>query len=579
MKSAVILANHAAILAKSTVILAKSAGVLAKSAAVVAKSAAVLAKSAAVLAKSAVILAKSAVILAKRAERLAFGADVGEIYPPVGIGLAFVPNSDLLNSMPPRRFALLFCLVTAPFLAGRAATFTYAGPPGAIAKVYRGQSFQFGYLTVPERHAAPGGKQIQLAVVILRAKQPGGGLPVFFLTGGPGGSATDIAPYFEVFSALQRQHDVVLIDQRGTGYSAPFLGIQGRVTYQGARDGFTNAGIDVTAYNTTEDAADIADLRTALGYSQVVLFANSYGTFLAQEVMRSHPAGIASVVMDGVLPAADTFIPNFNRNALHGLNALFRDVRRTPAANRAFPSFSRTYFKLLQTLRHRPLRMSDGTKVTIDDFQNSIEALLQSPERISLIPLFTTEIAARRGSAFVKRYLSFSDGVRGFAYGMYLSVLGTDWNQPDWLALTRRADAKLRPVIFRQANARSSLAVVFGVEAWQVPYLPQATRTPLQSPIPTLLLAGEMEAQTPFNGASTVAAGLPNSFLLMFPRSGHITGFTKGPALQALLQFVNNPAAKPAYSLASLRRPNFYATTIPPQSKSREAEPPLRFLH
>ena len=79
--------------------------------------------------------------------------------------------------------------------------------------------------------------------------------------------------------------------------------------------------------------------------------------------------------------------------------------------------------------------------------------------------------------------------------------------------------------------------------------------------------------------ARTVAAGLPNSFTLEFPRSGHITGFTKGPALQALLQFVNNPVAKPRYSLASLRRSNFYATTIPPQSKSREGEAPLRFLY
>jgi len=481
--------------------------------------------------------------------------------------------------MSPRRLALLLCLVASPLISGQAATFTYAAPPAAIAKVYKGQPFQFGYLTVPERHATPAGKKINLAVVILRAKQFGAGLPVFFLTGGPGGSATDIAPYFEVFPALQQQHDVVLIDQRGTGYSAPFLTIPRGQTYEGAKAGFTNAGIDVAAYNTTEDAADIADLRVALGYSQVVLFANSYGTFLAQEVMRSHPAGIASVVMDGVLPASDTFIPNFNHNALHGLNALFRDVRRTPAANRAFPNFSRTYFKLLRQLHSRPLRMDDGFKVTIDDFQGSIEALLQSPERIKLIPLLTTEIAARRGSDFVKRYLDFKEGPHDFALGMYLSVLGTDWNQPDWLNLTVQADSRLRPIIFRQTNARSSLSVVFGVQAWQVPYLPQATRTPLQSTIPTLLLAGEMEAQTPFNGASIVAAGLPNSFTLMFPRSGHITGFTKGPALQALLQFVANPTARPVFSLASLRRPNFYATTIPPQTKGREEEPPLRFLY
>jgi pimeloyl-ACP methyl ester carboxylesterase len=477
----------------------------------------------------------------------------------------------------PRRFALL-CAVVFPFFAGQAATFTYATPPSGIRKAYGSAPFQFGYLTVPEKRANPAGPQIQLAVVILRAKQATGALPIFFLTGGPGGSATTTAAFFEVFPALQKTHDIVLIDQRGTGWSSPFLGVFSG-TYASAREGFLNQGIDLTAYNTTENASDIADLRTALGYSSIILFGNSYGSFLAQEVMRSHPTGIAAVVLDGVLPATDTFLPRFNQNTLHGLNALFRDVQKTGPARRAFPNFSRTYFQLLTQLRKRPLRMDDGFKITLDDFQGTISALLQSSERIRVIPLLVTEIAARRGSDFVRRYFNFSEDRRDFALGMYLSTLGTDWNQPNWRDLTRRADSKLRPIVFRKANAPSSLSVLFGVQAWQVPYLPQATRNPLSSTIPTLLLSGDMEAQTPPDGAKVVAARLPNSFVLNFPRSGHITGFTPGPPMNALVQFVNNPSARPRYSLASLKRANFYATKVPEKTaRDRESERPLRFL-
>jgi pimeloyl-ACP methyl ester carboxylesterase len=457
-----------------------------------------------------------------------------------------------------------------------AATFTTAVAPAELSETYGSYPFQFGYLTVPERHANPLGPTLKLSVVILKAKSAGGN-PVIFLTGGPGGMATVDAAYFEVFTELQKRHDVVLIDQRGTGYSEPFLG-----TWAGSvaatRTALLNQGIDLTAYNTTENAADIADLRTALGYNQVIIFGNSYGSFLAQEVMRSHPTGIAAVVIDGVAPATDTFIPHFNSNTLHGLNALFKDVKHTAPARRAYPAFSRTYFKLLKRLRSRPLRMSDGFKVDIDSFQGTIIGLLQSSERISLIPLLTTEIAAQRGSSFVRRYLGSGSGAHDFSYGMYLSVLGTDWNQPDWLTLTQQGDATLRPSVFRQANAPGSLSVVYDVKAWKVPYLPQATRTPLVSDIPTLLLAGKMEAQTPPDGANIVAAGLSRSFNLLFPRSGHITGFTPGPAMQALIQFVDNPAAKPVYSLASLRKPTFYATKIPPMRRDRAEERPFRFM-
>lgn len=477
------------------------------------------------------------------------------------------------------RIVLAVALAALPLLSTRAASFAYATPPAAIAKTYKGQSFKFGYLTVPEDHSNPAGAQIRLAVVVLVAKSPGAGLPVFFLTGGPGGSSTEDAPYFDVFAALQKKHDVILIDQRGTGYSSPFLGIEAGSTYGQAKDGFLKDGIDLSAYNTTQNAADIADLRVALGYPQIILFGNSYGTFLAQEVMRSHPAGIAAAVLDGILPPRNTFIPDFNADTLHGLKALFRDVRRNGPARRAFPNLERTYFDLLRKLKRGSIVLSRGFRVTLDDLQGTVQARLQSTKRIATIPLIIREVAARRDSAWLRKRFQWHDGPRDFADGMYFSTLGTDWNQPNWLALTRAANTRLQPDVFRAANAQSSLSVVYITQFWGVPYNPLATRTPLASSIPTLLLTGEMEAQTPPDGGDEVAKTLTNRYNLFFPRSGHITGFEAGPPMSALVQFVNDPTRRPAYSLAPLKRNKFYLTGIPTTAaRDLDDEPEEKFL-
>jgi pimeloyl-ACP methyl ester carboxylesterase len=47
---------------------------------------------------------------------------------------------------------------------------------------------------------------------------------------------------------------------------------------------------DLTAYNTAASAADVNDLRLALGYEQINLWGGSYGARLALEVMRDYPA-------------------------------------------------------------------------------------------------------------------------------------------------------------------------------------------------------------------------------------------------------------------------------------------------
>ena len=70
-------------------------------------------------------------------------------------------------------------------------------------------------------HAERGSLEIHYVVVpaLARRKLPD---PVFFLAGGPGQSAIDLAPQvMALFGRLNNRRDIVFVDQRGTGRSAP----------------------------------------------------------------------------------------------------------------------------------------------------------------------------------------------------------------------------------------------------------------------------------------------------------------------------------------------------------------------
>src|SRR6476646_6020394 len=80
-----------------------------------------------------------------------------------------------------------------------------------------------GVLEVAENPDQPHGRQIDLHVArvgaISRRKQPD---PLFILAGGPGAAAGAFyASVSPAFARIQRDRDIVLIDQRGTGGSNP----------------------------------------------------------------------------------------------------------------------------------------------------------------------------------------------------------------------------------------------------------------------------------------------------------------------------------------------------------------------
>ena len=85
----------------------------------------------------------------------------------------------------------------------------------------------------------------------------------------------------------------------------------------------TAQGIKLEMYDSVTSAADANDLRIALGYDQVNYYGSSYGTLLGLLVMRDHPQGARSVVLDSVFPPEASYLNEYGINAYQTFQRLF----------------------------------------------------------------------------------------------------------------------------------------------------------------------------------------------------------------------------------------------------------------
>ena len=229
-----------------------------------------------------------------------------------------------------------------------------------------------GYLVVPEDRSQPNGRTIRLMVAKYPARSPEKRPdPVVYLAGGPG----DIAP-LEINGLIAadfiRNRDIYVVSQRGTMFSEPALTcaaaddfareLLGLRFYSEATKRAHLAatetchrelaitGAKLSAYKSTESAADFADLRKVLGFIKWNIYGTSYGSYLAQTLMRDHPEGIRSVVLDSVLPTTYNVAENW-QNARDGFDNIFQACAAEPTCNAAHPHLEQTFTGLVTSSR------------------------------------------------------------------------------------------------------------------------------------------------------------------------------------------------------------------------------------
>ena len=442
-----------------------------------------------------------------------------------------------------------------------------------------------GYLSVPEDRSRPSGRTIRLAVAIVPpVSQTPAPDPVVNLAGGPGLSAIGAGPGL-IDAGLNRDRELILMDQRGVGFSKPSLScpesarfVAGRVglVYDAASTGrrqeaatrachrrLLERGIDLGAYNTTENAADFADLRAALGIQQWNLYGLSYGTDLALTLMREHPDGIRSVTLDSVVPPHVVTLGGFWDNARRGFNNLFAACAAQPRCHRRHPELRRTFRRLVRKLESHPLTTRvrptpDATpvKVVLDGgaLTNWLILMALGPPDYPKVPNWIDQLAAGRPRNIAASWARLSPAPgNGLQYGVECSEWVPSEPRSKLLKKGRRVFPRYPDSVLAQAPQVPFAFKDCGV--WNVPKAPASQRAVTRSTIPTLLLSGSFDTATAPWQAQIAARTLPDSTVATIPGVGHDAVAKSRCARRVLASFLSAPSAPNTDCVARLSPP------------------------
>ena len=414
------------------------------------------------------------------------------------------------------------------------------------------EEMECGYLVVPQNRKQKNRPNIKLHVAVVHSKNENPAPdPVVILNGGPGGYTLDsIGHWLDIFTPIRNYRDLIIIDQRGTGYSQPSLNCPeaedqeyqdwGRnISYitqnqnylqalQACHDRLIAEGIDLSSYTSATNASDVEDLRKVLGYSQWNLYGISYGTRLALTIMRDYPAGIRSVVLDSVYPTQvdlyTTMVPNFERS----LNMVFSDCKASPKCNEDFPDIKTTFYALVDQLDTQPIefnvfqRLNGKAYKAIlngDRLIMTVFSMLYSTDQIPSLPRHITNIKQGRTftfSMFLQDVIFSNDY---FSEGMNYSI---QCNEEIPFSLQSNI-----PDIITKSDARLIEALSYPQEyyrlcsEWNTIHTSDKENKAVSSDIPALILSGEFDPITPPEWGQLAAETLSNSQFLEFPGFGH----------------------------------------------------------
>lgn len=442
----------------------------------------------------------------------------------------------------------------------------FAEPPG--------QDVECGYLVVLEDRSQADGKTIELAVA--RFKSVGSDPapdPVVYLEGGPGGSPLRslIGQFNVLFLPLLEDHDVILIDQRGTGYSQPALDCpeykdwtlsvldQDLSAEESERLGnealiechrrLASRGVNLAAYNSVESAADLNDLRLALGVAEWNLYGISYGTRLALTIMRDFSEGLRSVVIDSVVPLQSNLYTEIPANGARAFGVLFEACAADAACNADFPDLRAVFFDLVDRLNQSPvtfsIRLPSGveTKALLngDGLMGVLFESLYATPILPYLPRMIYEAATGNFRLVAALQSAFLEQLDDISFGMHYSVQCEEevpFGTPDDLSA---AVAK-----YPEYDALAGPGIFDLCRVWDQPAVPPEENKPVSSDVPTLVLSGEFDPITPPSWAELAAQTLPRSFFFELPNAGHGASLTGGDCPSSLVvNFLNDPVSRP----------------------------------
>ncbi|MFE2284524.1 alpha/beta fold hydrolase [Streptomyces sp. NPDC059443] len=447
-----------------------------------------------------------------------------------------------------------------------------------------------GTLTVPENRAKPSSRTISLGVAIVPAlastPRPD---PIVWLAGGPGDDALSEVK-MAVDGGLNRDRDVIFMSQRGTyaavpdalcpnidEFNAHAIGLVSDApsterlhvdATKACRDKLVGSGIDLSAYNDTESAADYDGLRTALGIKQWNLYGISYGTQLALVYMRLHPEGLRSVGIDGILPPSKGGSASTWSSFKQGVDGLFKACADQPACNKRYPNLPATFEKLVRDLEAKPVTTTvtptggDKPVKVVLDGGTLVSWLTTATHTAEVVPVSLDELAHGNPQRIAQQWAGWRTNPKGIgvtSHGLVYGVFCSEWTPYETQEQALRGGQEAFPTFPRSVQAQAP-ALTFlrpDCDVWNVPPAAPSIRDVTRSDIPTLALSGAFDSQTGADNGPYVARTLSKAKVVTIPYEPHVVFATSKCAQEIAVSFFENPAAPKTECLNSLKAPEF----------------------
>jgi pimeloyl-ACP methyl ester carboxylesterase len=364
--------------------------------------------------------------------------------------------------------------------------------------------------------------------------------PVFLLAGGPGQSAISVAAMtMPLFARLNNRRDIVFVDQRGTGGSAPLIcqdpehetlaeqsdpDRQFRLAMQCKAEllklPYIRSEADLGLFTTWIAVQDLDAVRRALGVERIDLVGASYGTRVALEYLRQFPRSVRRSVIDGVAPPDMALPASYSLDNQAAFDSLVAACAAEPVCARDHAALHAHLSALLQALP-RTVKVAHPLSGRVEEFVLSRDMLLAAVRSALYAPALAAALpeaidAAARGdyAGLIGLHATFvSRKATKPATGMHLSVVCAE-------DVPRLAGAGDKPgADFGTEFARTYQRLCSG---WPRGAVPSAFYSVGASASPVLALSGGIDPATPPRHGERVARALgPMARHVVVANAGH----------------------------------------------------------
>jgi pimeloyl-ACP methyl ester carboxylesterase len=399
-----------------------------------------------------------------------------------------------------------------------------ASRPGALQLnpcVVTGIQARCGTFVVPEDRAKPNGRKIGLRVVVLPAtSKPVATDAVAYLAGGPGaGAASEYAWLQQDWPAVNAHHDILLVDQRGTGASNAHAcpSPTEPLSSKAALRAYTLACLkafdgDASQYGTRMAMDDLDAVRAALGYRQLDVFGASYGSTAAQVYLKLHPSSVRTLTLLGGTALDVPFFGRYAVNAQRALDQWAKLCASQPACRQAFPNWERQFGELVKAWDAHPVQIRKGVTMTGAQFAAVVHGMLADASRAPAIPLVVS--SAAKGD-----YAPLNQAGQGDMGANPLLMYWSIWCNEPWAGLDANGP---------WGTAFDSYTTAFIAQfRWGCTFMPKRAEPrsfwtfPSSTRVPVLAITGDLDPQDPITNLPDLKRNFPDSRAVILAGTAH----------------------------------------------------------